>query len=82
MALLHVCMPGLAPLTNFVYVFCIYQKSRNVDMIFLMYQCKMGQTLLQPKILVRFFNNIYPNWENSDNKQRSQKTFAYGDTFA
>jgi hypothetical protein len=51
-------------------------------MIFLMYQCKMGQTLLQPKILVRFFNNIYPNWENSDNKQRSQKTFAYGDTFA
>jgi hypothetical protein len=38
--------------------------------------------LLQPKILVRFFNNFYPKWENSENKQRSQKTFAYGDTFA
>jgi hypothetical protein len=48
-------------------IFCIHQKKNF---------------LFQPNILVNFFNNIYPIWENSDIKQRSQKTFAYGDTFA
>jgi hypothetical protein len=65
--------------------FSSIKKDRNLDRNFLTYVSMKNWSktpLLQPKFLVNFFNNIYPNWENSDNKQRSQKTFAYGDTFA
>jgi hypothetical protein len=82
MVLLHVCIPWFAPLTNFVYIFCIHQKDRNVDRNFLMYQCKIGQKhhCCNQKFW-SIFSTTFTQIGKTDNKQRSQKTSAYGDTF-